>query len=444
VIPTIQPSEQRKIFFGPLESLRGVAALLVAVYHVAWLTPIHDAGLVRNSYLMVDMFFVLSGFVMCHGYGGRISNWTDVRDFFVLRLGRLYPLHVTMLGVFLAKEGAKYGAQQWFDAAFTLPAFAENNGAALLSNVLLIHSLGVHRRLTFNVPSWSISAEFYTYIVFALIVLLARHRSARQRLAIFITLSALSCGVLLFDGQPDLNVMYDFGWFRCMMSFSLGAASYSVFARLDSLKRSTVSRLAPHVALVALSAAAALLQFKVRGRSDMIFPPLTAILVVSLAVSPGCSVNRWLQVRPLAYLGKVSYSIYMVHFALAWAFSSVLVSWLGVPTTPGREAVILTEPLTGMLALLLYLVVLLLASHITFTFVEEPSRRNAKAWVLRRRALRAGPQRPTPLEEPSGGPAADGRFSVIDGPAGSDPTDTARTGWGVAPKIAETPQAESA
>ena len=60
--------------YGSLESLRGVAALLVAFYHVAWLIRFTMRGSCGNSYLMVDLFFVLSGFVMCHGYGDRIRN----------------------------------------------------------------------------------------------------------------------------------------------------------------------------------------------------------------------------------------------------------------------------------------------------------------------------------------------------------------------------------
>jgi peptidoglycan/LPS O-acetylase OafA/YrhL len=80
---------QGKAFFGSLESLRGVAALLVALYHVSWLNPTRHQGLVLNSYLMVDLFFVLSGFVMCHGCGDRIRNRAELGDFLVLRIGRL-------------------------------------------------------------------------------------------------------------------------------------------------------------------------------------------------------------------------------------------------------------------------------------------------------------------------------------------------------------------
>jgi peptidoglycan/LPS O-acetylase OafA/YrhL len=114
---------QGRAFLGSLESLRGVAALLVALYHVSWLNPTRYQGLVLNSYLMVDLFFVLSGFVMCHGYGHRIRNRAELGDFLVLRIGRLYPLHVAMLLVFLVREAVKV---EWLGVSASTPTFTDN------------------------------------------------------------------------------------------------------------------------------------------------------------------------------------------------------------------------------------------------------------------------------------------------------------------------------
>ena len=62
-------------FFLGLQSLRGVAALIVLLFHIpAWYAPFSEANTVRNGYLMVDLFFVLSGFVLMHAYGASISS----------------------------------------------------------------------------------------------------------------------------------------------------------------------------------------------------------------------------------------------------------------------------------------------------------------------------------------------------------------------------------
>jgi len=64
-------------FFVPLESLRGVAALIVVVYHAVWLNPVTNSRFFMNGALMVDFFFVLSGFVIFHSYGDRLSSFRD-------------------------------------------------------------------------------------------------------------------------------------------------------------------------------------------------------------------------------------------------------------------------------------------------------------------------------------------------------------------------------
>jgi peptidoglycan/LPS O-acetylase OafA/YrhL len=392
---TIAPGAPQ-LFFGSLESLRGVAAMLVALYHVTWLNPTQSTGLVRNSYLMVDMFFVLSGFVMCHGYGSRIRNLDDLRDFFLLRFGRLYPLHVAMLGVFLAKEIARYGAQTWLHASRGVPAFSENTGKALVSNLLLMQSLGLHDRLTFNGPSWSISAEFYTYIVFGVLVLATRNWLKPAQWAAFAAISTLSFGVLIWAGRRDLNVMYDLGWFRCTMSFFLGAASYFVLTRSHFLRRHTLQSLLPYIAVAGLAGGALFLARKIDGPSDFLFPPMTALLVLVLAAAPRTAINGWLQYRPLIYLGKVSYSIYMVHFVLGGLFASALVSVLHFKTAAmagTQERVIMTGQTSGTVALLLYVASVLIVSHMTFTYIEEPFRWRTKAWVVNLRAQRAEARR---------------------------------------------------
>src|SRR5580700_6668773 len=101
-------NQDTKPFFGGLESLRGVAALIVVFLHIKWANPLTSLLFFRNGYLMLDLFFVLSGFVICHNYGRKIGNTGDVGHFMFLRFGRLYPLHLFCLIVFLGIEVAKY------------------------------------------------------------------------------------------------------------------------------------------------------------------------------------------------------------------------------------------------------------------------------------------------------------------------------------------------
>src|SRR5207302_7171506 len=130
-----------------------------------------------------------------------------------------------------------------------------------------------------------------------------------------------SLGVLLLIGRPNLDATSDFGLFRCTMDFFLGAASYLVFTRTNMLHSRAVRAVAPYIAAAVVAGGALYLEFKGIGWNDFAFPPLAAMLVTALAASPGSAIDRWLQLRPLAYLGRISYSIYMVHFAVAWLFA---------------------------------------------------------------------------------------------------------------------------
>src|SRR6266498_3136223 len=93
--------------FDALDGWRGVCACFVVLFHFHGYSPIYSSPLVRHSYLFVDFFFVLSGFVIAWNYAERLGSWPEVRRFLLLRLGRVYPLHVFMLFCFLAYETAK-------------------------------------------------------------------------------------------------------------------------------------------------------------------------------------------------------------------------------------------------------------------------------------------------------------------------------------------------
>jgi peptidoglycan/LPS O-acetylase OafA/YrhL len=99
-----------------LESIRGVAALLVVLFHIpGWHPSFYYIGFIRNSNLMVDLFFVLSGFVIYKAYSVKIQNKMDLFRIQFLRFGRLYPVHLLLLLLFQGVEFAKYYAELVLD-----------------------------------------------------------------------------------------------------------------------------------------------------------------------------------------------------------------------------------------------------------------------------------------------------------------------------------------
>jgi peptidoglycan/LPS O-acetylase OafA/YrhL len=92
-----------------LESLRGLAAFLIVLHHMPhWNSILDIIRLVKNGYLMVEFFFVLSGFVIFNAYSEKINTKKDIVRFQFLRFGRLWPVHILFLIVFLGIETARY------------------------------------------------------------------------------------------------------------------------------------------------------------------------------------------------------------------------------------------------------------------------------------------------------------------------------------------------
>jgi peptidoglycan/LPS O-acetylase OafA/YrhL len=360
-------------FFVPLESLRGVAALIVVVYHAVWLNPVTNMRFFMNGALMVDFFFVLSGFVIFHSYGNRLSSVRDFGRFLWLRLGRLYPLHFAFLLVFVAIEAVKYFAQVRFGIVADKPAFTVNGASAFVQNLFLVHALSP-QPLTFNYPSWSISVEFYAYVLFG-IVLIVVGRGVQFLLA-SCAIVAASAAVLLIGGQFSLADSGN-GWafFRCCGGFFLGVLTYSLYRATSAGAAQRRNALQIWLVPSVLGITLVFLSLELKAAWSYALPLLGAALIYTTVTYPNRPLTSVLTAAPLRWLGKVSYSIYMVHAAIVWTLTQCLTVILKIPHViiAGESHVATSAPL-GLLTLAIYLPLVLLLSHFTFRWIEDPFR----------------------------------------------------------------------
>src|SRR4051812_22955899 len=111
-----------------LEGVRGIAALIVALYHFQLGTVHAGLPLIRHGYLFVDLFFVLSGFVMCAAYAGKLKSAEDFGRFLIRRTGRLLPLLLFSTLVFLLAADGIVLAKK-LAVAHGYGAFLNNPGA---------------------------------------------------------------------------------------------------------------------------------------------------------------------------------------------------------------------------------------------------------------------------------------------------------------------------
>jgi peptidoglycan/LPS O-acetylase OafA/YrhL len=151
--------------FQSLDGLRGIAAIMIVLFHVRWSNHLTETHFVREAYLFVDLFFILSGFIITKAYGDRIHALHQAGGFLILRFFRVYPLHIAVLSVFVFYELAKLAA---IHAGLPAQPFQQSNaGWTLLANVFLLQCLVVLGAPAWNVPSWSISCEAVAYVLFA-------------------------------------------------------------------------------------------------------------------------------------------------------------------------------------------------------------------------------------------------------------------------------------
>lgn len=351
-----------------LDAWRGIAALAVVFYHL----PVSHALLgysgFKNTELFVDFFFVLSGFVIAHAYGARITDGIGAARFAIRRFGRVWPLHVLMLAGFVAFELSRWLAAK-NGAHFNVQPFTQTRTPdAILSNLLMIQSFSLHPSTSWNLPGWSISVEFYTYLLFAAVSLAV---PTRLRPLAYVTLVTVALLAVARLSPIYMFATHDLGFARCVAGFFMG----SLVARLVASHREEMPALAEIAALVLV---AVFLANTGMDMTSLLAPAVFALVVYVFAHEAG-PVSRLLATPPFQALGAWSYSIYMTHallFILAQPVWKLAERKLGI---------VLTQPSirgdvfgTGHMAwdtliAIGWLLPVLAVSALTYRFVERPA-----------------------------------------------------------------------
>jgi len=354
--------------FNKLESLRGIAACMVILFHSQFKFGAAPFEFIANCYLLVDLFFVLSGFVMSHAYGDKIGRGLPLTNYIALRLGRLYPLHLFMLFAWLPYVLLK---QYLFAHGMGgKDQFVENNLSSFTANLFLVNAMGVNDSLSWNQPSWSIGAEFYTYLVFyATLCLIDRNRQPLIPLLV-----SGSCYAFLFTHLHNNNfdITYDFGFIRCLAAFYLGVFVYRIRPYLTQYLRGKKLQ-----ALEILAVATTLAAVTFADRDPIILAlAIVSFAGVLLAFSSEHDgyLGARLQSGAMRRLGLWSYSIYMTH-KLILAITANIVTYVLKDD--------LSQPF-GLLSPLInggVFIVVLFVSRLTYIHIEQRFRDRVKAMV---------------------------------------------------------------
>lgn len=267
-----------------------------------------------NSYLFVDLFFVLSGFVMTFAYKHKIQRGMPFKKYISLRLGRIYPLHLFMLLVWVPYILVKYYLAS--SGYGETEIYKDSNSLSFISNLFLIQSLGIHDNLSWNSPSWSISTEFYTYIVFFAITYFFDKRSS---IILPIVISASLYSFLYSLNTGNIVFTFDYGFLRCIAGFYLGVLAFRIksLLPLDKININT-QEIGIMLCIICFISLADL---------SYVFISL-ALVAFMLAVVVFSNKNSGyigtiLSSAALRKIGLWSYSIYMTHKILVAGFANV-------------------------------------------------------------------------------------------------------------------------
>lgn len=360
---------------------RGPGALTIAVAHFLLAGNLVAARHLAPAALLVDLFFVLSGLVLAHVYGEALSHPMSAPAYLLRRFGRIWPLHAAMLGILVAYECGKLALQHFGHASAGSPAFnptGSDTVGAIWTNLLLVQSLGLHDRETWNFPSWSLSVEFATYAAFALFCMLPRR--GRRIAAVVIVLASIAG--LAFIAPHHMRSTYDYGILRCFAGFFAGVLL------CDVLKARPLPNW-PLPTLVEAGALALTLGWMWNGNDTALAyaAPLIFCLFI-MAFAPERGLVSKILLTPVMQMGiELSLAIYLVHGVAMMLLLAALRAATHSPLGAGL-------PVHGVAAaavFALYIALVLVGSFAVYQLIEKPGRAMFSLYAKRLEKARKDP-----------------------------------------------------
>jgi peptidoglycan/LPS O-acetylase OafA/YrhL len=341
-----------------LTAIRGMAAVITVIYHIPVFNDLPDSfsgDFLPGGYLAVDLFFVLSGFIMAYVHGADFFGpkaTSRYWGFLRLRFFRIYPVHFVVLSTLLLYETAKLLSGH----TFTHAPFSLNTIGTAVSGLFLVQAWGVDAQFLWNPPSWSISTEAAAYIMTPLIFWLMLRRSWRAWLMVFFAAGALAA---IYTGTGDIGVMSGpLALIRCFAGYVIGVAVLRAYTALKD--NAAACRIM--VVMVPVAFAGAAICFLFAGL-DLLSIAVFALIVFGLALTGDAFFARAVANPVCLFLGNISYSLYMVHAPIFSLSAAMFRQAMHSPTAQIPTALVFAE-VAGAL----------LVATFMFRYIEKPAR----------------------------------------------------------------------
>lgn len=286
-----------------LDSMRGIAILLVVLGHVGNMIgeqaypyfPSFLQEFIYNGHLGVQMFFVVSAFTLMMSYENRRGETQATKKFFIRRFFRIAPMYYLAIIV---------TSLQMIDFNFANFDWNTFHKTAFVTNALFINSLSPSTINNFVIGGWSISVEFMFYFILPLIC--AKIKSLNGFIT-FTSLTLLLSSLLLFllrGTSVDGNEFLRYYFFNHLPVFGLGLTAYWIN------KEGANAAMKPKVLLLLLAT------IFIYCFAKMPYAFLYSLAYFMILIVQSRKAYSFLSNKVFTEVGKVSFSLYLVHFAL--------------------------------------------------------------------------------------------------------------------------------
>lgn len=352
-----------------LDGLRGLFSIAVVLYHypIDYLPfEIGNNFMVKNSKLFVDFFFVLSGFVISLCYCNKIDSLTQFSSFMKKRLIRLFPLLFFTVTVYLIfKIFLNIYKPEYLQSIDSLGHLLY----LYLDTILFLNStplLGPDARI--NGPSWSVSAEMISYIVFGLVVLFSNNKNRNR---IFLVILGLSLCFSIYKGE--YFSVGNFGFVRGVICFITG-----YFVWFFSKNNFKVSDFWEVIFVPMLVLIFYIFDYIPKDTIKQFFGMSIVPLFFGISILFFLKTNGYLSVflrtKPMKFLGDISFSIYLNHMIFVLVVPKMILKIFKLPT----------NNLTLSFTCVVTLTLIILFSYFTYTFIEIKTGNKLKGFFLKK------------------------------------------------------------
>lgn len=376
-------NNQSKQHIDILDGMRGVAAIFVVLYHLIETYQNSSIHIINHAYLAVDLFFVLSGFVVSYAYDQRLQSSLTVLSFFKRRLIRLHPMVVfaTILGA----------AMYYFQSSPAFPIIEQTSWSMLIT-VLLMHIFfipctplndirGWNEMFCLNSPQWTLFFEYIANVIYGLILYRLSNRTLWV-ITIFFSLFTLNLSLNInignfFAERNELIYTVIGGWCcnnsdifigfsRLMFPFCCGIIIQRMNWKI-SIRHS--------FAVISFIIIGVFFVPKLPGILNGIYEAICILFVFPLLIMIGFGNNRKEKKQSYLIIGKISYPLYITHFPFVY----LQASWAS------------RHPSAGLSEIFFFtfacFVIIIIVAYLSYRYFECPARKRLEILLYHRNKL---------------------------------------------------------